>query len=91
MSESKPMLRVGKRYHFPSVEAMNSLTFCCGCCGRPFTGNDAETLIWCDDCEPHVLRSGSLWMRTWYAQHKELCPFDPEAQRKEKEREGQHG
>jgi hypothetical protein len=46
----------------------------CGCCGREIevmTGSG-----WCVDCAAHVLKSGELWDRTWFAQFRERCPND---------------
>ena len=47
----------------------------CGCCG----GRCSETSFWCVPCQAHVLPRSSgkdAWDRTWFAQHREACPFD---------------
>lgn len=46
----------------------------CGCCGR-----ETAAAEWCADCATHVLAAGKPWDRTWYAQHREDCPFAAKA------------
>jgi hypothetical protein len=45
----------------------------CGCCGRPVYFGE-----WCVRCVFHIRRDPGLfpWKRTYYAQHKRLCPHN---------------
>ena len=47
----------------------------CGCCGREIASSSE---LWCAECSSHVLKTGDLWNRTWFAQFKELCPWQVE-------------
>ncbi len=48
----------------------------CGCCGREIPGGFISDPIWCTDCKRHILPgSGAPWNRTFYAQHRNECPF----------------
>ena len=44
----------------------------CGCCGSKRVG---ELEDWCAACKEHVAKGGSLWDRTYFAQHDKPCPF----------------
>jgi hypothetical protein len=50
----------------------------CGCCGRECSMAE----MWCKDCMSHVIPSSDsyrpYWERTYFAQHREVCPFQGE-------------
>jgi hypothetical protein len=48
----------------------------CGCCGGDIDV-DGDIEDWCRLCEEHVLSEGALWNRTFYAQWKRPCPYQP--------------
>jgi hypothetical protein len=49
----------------------------CGCCGREV--EITNTSGWCIDCASHVLKTGNLWDRTWFARFNEDCPYQVES------------
>ena len=48
----------------------------CRCCGRPLNPH----LVWCVDCRENIHPDADLgdWVRTYFGQHAESCPFSQE-------------
>lgn len=49
----------------------------CGCCGEQIGAGTRSDPSWCARCKPHIkgYTDAPLWDRTYFAQHKQPCPF----------------
>lgn len=47
----------------------------CGCCGREMGYLWSQFHDFCVKCDPHVLKTGQLPDRTYYAQTGKECPY----------------